>query len=223
MVILTVACLLAFVVCPGLAPGSRTASRRSVCKSTLKQILIALHNYHEMYDSFPPAYVSDKNGRPMHSWRVLLLPFLEAPHLYKQYRFNEPWNSPHNSKLASQMPGVFACPSVTDGDAMTRYVPVRDPGSLFPGTQTRDLRDISDGSVNTIAVVETTGRPVHWMAPDDVAPEDFLRTIVERQHHQGGTHIALADGSVRFVPSETPATTIRALISIAGREDVPQY
>jgi hypothetical protein len=85
------------------------SSRRSACRSNLKNIALALHNYHEDHGSYPPAYIADENGRPMHSWRILLLPYIERGDLYKQYRFDEPWDGPNNRKLASQMPGLYRC------------------------------------------------------------------------------------------------------------------
>src|SRR4051812_9073955 len=76
--------------------GPREASKRTQCKNNLKEIALALHNYHEAYGCFPPAYIADKDGRPMHSWRVLILPYLDEKPLYLKYRFDEPWNGPHN-------------------------------------------------------------------------------------------------------------------------------
>ncbi|MEZ6114117.1 MAG: DUF1559 domain-containing protein [Pirellulaceae bacterium] len=75
---------------------AREAARRSQCSSNLKQIELALHNYHDTFKSFPPAYIADANGRPMHSWRVLILPFMEQRELYDQCRFDEPWDGPNN-------------------------------------------------------------------------------------------------------------------------------
>src|ERR1700690_1532678 len=88
-------------------------ARRTECKNHLKQLALAMHNYHDTYGSFPPAYIPDKNGRPMHSWRVLLLPFLEFGPLYDQYRFDEPWNGPHNRELAKLPIALFHCPTDT--------------------------------------------------------------------------------------------------------------
>src|SRR5690349_21111160 len=75
---------------------ARLAAQRSSCNCNLKQIGLALHNYHDTYGSFPPAYVADAEGRPMHSWRVLILPFIDCNDLYKEYNFSEPWSSPDN-------------------------------------------------------------------------------------------------------------------------------
>jgi hypothetical protein len=86
-------------------------SRPGKCVNNLKQIALALHNYHDDHGCFPPAYVADANGRPMHSWRVLILPYLEQKVLYDQYDFTEPWNGPNNSKLLATPPDTYGCPS----------------------------------------------------------------------------------------------------------------
>ena len=89
------------VVCLIFLVDTRSGGRyRSQCKLNLKQIAIALHNYHETHGSFPPAVTYDANGRPAHSWRVLILPFLENADLYKQYRFDEPWYFGVNHHMA---------------------------------------------------------------------------------------------------------------------------
>ena len=98
----------------GCAIGqAREAARRSQCKNNLKMIGLALQNYHDMYRSFPPAFVADENGKPMYSWRVLLLPHLEHAPLYKKYDLSQPWDSPANKAVLDNMPDVFACPSST--------------------------------------------------------------------------------------------------------------
>jgi len=72
---------------------------------------LALTNYQSSYGCFPPAFIADSQGRPMHSWRVLILPYLDRADLYGRYSFDEPWDGPNNIKLLDEMPRVFACPS----------------------------------------------------------------------------------------------------------------
>ena len=83
--------------------------RHWACKMNLKLLAIALHNYHDTYGAFPPAYVADASGKPMHSWRVLILPHMEQLALYERYNFNEPWDGPNNILLANEMPDIFRC------------------------------------------------------------------------------------------------------------------
>src|SRR5262249_38134338 len=90
---------------------ARDAARRIQCGNNLKQIGLALLNYESTYGTFPPAYIADESGKPMHSWRVLILPQLGEGALYEQYRFDEPWDGPSNRRLLSEMPAIYACRS----------------------------------------------------------------------------------------------------------------
>src|SRR5262249_28073198 len=133
----------------------------------------ALHNYHEKYGSFPPAYIADEKGRPMHSWRMLLLPFLEQQQLFDEYRFDEPWNGPHNSRLADRILAVFNCPSENHekgrkGTQMTSYVAVLGPETAWPGDKPTKIRDFTDGTSQTLLVVEVANSGIHWMEPRDL-------------------------------------------------------
>lgn len=78
----------------------------------LRNLAIAMHNYNGTYNQLPLAALTGKNGKALLSWRVALLPFLEEQELYRQFKLDEPWNSPHNRKLLSKMPAVFAPPGV---------------------------------------------------------------------------------------------------------------
>ncbi|NQT16936.1 MAG: DUF1559 domain-containing protein, partial [Planctomycetes bacterium] len=128
--------------------AAREAARRSQCTNNLKQIGLAMHNYHDAYKCFPPAYIPDEDGQPMHSWRVLILPFMEQGYLYEQYNFDEPWDSPGNQALAASMSNVFQCPSSPPGLSETGYAVISGPGALFDGPNALRLRDVTDGTSN---------------------------------------------------------------------------
>jgi hypothetical protein len=91
--------------------AAREAARRSQCCNNLKQIGLALHNYHMVFKTLPFAVVTNEDGKPMQSWRVAILPFIEQPALVKQYDPREPWDSPKNRAISPMMPSVFRCPS----------------------------------------------------------------------------------------------------------------
>jgi hypothetical protein len=96
---------------------ARESAHQSACQGRLNQMQLAFLNYHERYGSFPPAYVADAAGKPMHSWRVLMLPFIDHVQVYDEYDFAEPWDGPHNRKLADRIySDMFHCDS---GPTMT--------------------------------------------------------------------------------------------------------
>lgn len=112
-------------------------SHRHACRENLKRLGIAFHAYHDRYHSFPPTYILDANGKPMHSWRVLLLPFLGRQDLYDQYHFDEPWDGPRNRRLAARIPDVYHCPGDSSANREhTSYVGVVSRYTAWVGAQT---------------------------------------------------------------------------------------
>ena len=138
------------------------------CRSNLHQIALALLNYENANRSFPPAYVAGPDGKPWHSWRVLVLPFMELTSLYKSFDFNEPWDSPKNRQFADKMPSDYRCPSAPYSDGKPRtanYVALTGPGTAWPGAKPTRLSDITDDPSKTILLVEIADSDIPWMEP----------------------------------------------------------
>ena len=155
----------------GLRP-SREAAMRSVCINNEKQIALAVHNYLSLHkNTFPPAYTTDKAGKPLLSWRVLILPFLEQDALFKEFHLDEPWDSEHNRTLIAKMPDVYRCPMENElaaREGKTRYVAPRGPGTIFRGAEPVKINEITDGTSNTIMFIEANDEhAVTWTKPDD--------------------------------------------------------
>lgn len=237
IVMFVVAGVFAFLlVCGGILAAlllpavqqAREAARRAQCMNNLKQIGLALHNYREMNGAFPPAYIADANGKPMHSWRVLILPYLDASPLYAQYNLSEPWDGPNNSRLLAQMPAVYACPSHGNapGNTTTAYAGVFGEQSIFRGAQPVGMSDITDGTSNTIMVGEASESNIPWMKPEDVDvskhpsvgdPAGF------NSRHTGGIMVLMCDGSVRYVPLSVNPQTLKALFTRNGGEPIMDF
>lgn len=198
--------------------AAREAARRSQCANNMKQITLAMLNYNEVYGTFPPAYLADENGRPMHSWRVLLLPFMEQEDLYEQYNFDEPWDGPSNSLLAAQIPAVYRCPSAMLAADETHYVVVDGPGYIFEGDGACEIEDIVDGTSNTILIVEAPDNSVNWMQPVDAHWTGSVHDL--GMAHPGIIQTAFADGSVMAMNVNIDTTVFDALLTIDGGEDV---
>jgi hypothetical protein len=144
------------------------------CAKCLTQISLALHQYHQAYGCFPPAFIADKNGKPMHSWRVLILPYLCQDDLYKQYKFSEPWDGPNNKKLQKHRPYMYACPSddknfLTPGATSTNYVAVVGAEAAWQGPTPRKLADFQGKENETIMLVELADVDIPWTEPKDVS------------------------------------------------------
>ncbi len=208
--------------------AAREAARRSQCTNNLKQLGIAMHNYHDIYGCFPPAYIADATGKPMHSWRVLILPYVEGQHIHQMYDFNEPWNGPNNSRLAAMMPPVYACPSDprAPGATTTDYLAVAGLGAIFDGDKRCTLNEVTDGTQNTLMVAEVTGANVNCMEPRDLDVSQMTGAInapggVEiSSNHPGGALVLYADGSVHFLSGSMAPATIKALATKSGGEAI---
>jgi prepilin-type processing-associated H-X9-DG protein len=218
--------LLLSLFLPALDP--RRPAHRTECLNNVRNIALALNNYHWKYGSLPPPYIADANGRPMHSWRVLILPYLDRNDLYGAYRFDEPWNGPNNSKLHNLIIDTFACPADHGGTRSTEtsYVAVLGPETLWPGDRAVKLDDVTDGLGITLLVVEIADSGIHWMEPRDLHVSQMSRTVNGKSGqgissaHPGGAVVGFADGRVRFLSNTSSAATIEALLTIRGGEKV---
>ena len=206
---------------------ARDSARRSTCKNNLKQIGLALHNYAETYGAFPPAYTVDANGKPLHSWRTLILPFVEQAPLYAKIDLTKPWDDPVNVEAAQSMPhSVYKCPSVDAPPGFTTYLAVTGPGSCFQPGQPRPFSEITDGLSNTLLVIEVSKpHAVHWMAPQDadVALILSLGKAAKELPHTGGVHGLLGDGAIRFLRADLPTHTWKGLCTVSGNEKLGEF
>lgn len=208
---------------------ARESARQSQCIGNLKQIGAAMHAYQDRYGCFPPAYLADVSGKPTHSWRVLILPFLGEHDLYARYHFDEPWNGPHNRTLAAAMPSVYRCPSHTAPGTKTSYAMPVGPHAISGGPNGRRMSDVQDGPSSTILVAEAVGKDLLWLEPRDLDTAKMSFQIEATvtvppgsseeisSHHPGRVNVLLCDGSVRTLMAEsTSPEQLEAMMTIDG-------
>lgn len=211
----------------GGASSPRSAAARANTQNNLKQIGLALHNYHAGHNTFPPSAILGKKGKPMLSWRVTILPYIEQNNLYTKFKLDEPWDSAHNKKVFDEnpMPPVFRLVGVTkDGDKVTHFQVFTGRGAMFDPVLGTKIAAITDGTSNTL-MVATAAKAVPWTAPDDVVfdPKADPKTALLFPDDKG-TNVLYADGSVRIIAPTVDADTLRAIITRSGGEvigDVP--
>jgi len=209
---------------------ARQEAQRAHCSNNLKQIGLALHNYHDVYKCFPFAHVCGPDGKPWHSWRMAILPFIESNPYYDQYRFDEPWDGPNNRKLHQVEISCYRCPTEDAGvpATTTSYLAVVGPGTAWPVPGQTRIRDFLDGTSNSILIVEVVDSGIHWVEPRDLELQDLQLGINPKSgrgvssRHIGGACVLLADASVRFVPSDAAPAILRTLATIADGKPDPR-
>jgi hypothetical protein len=182
---------------------------------------MAMHNYYDKYHHFPPAAVCSPDGKPLLSWRVLLLPFIEEDGLYKQFKLDEPWDSPHNIQLVPRMPVIYGpYRNTPTSDGMTYFRVFVGPGAAFEGTTGLTPADFKDGTSNTFLIVEAW-EPVPWTKPDELTydpngPLPRLGGIIK----DGSFRALFAAGFVRQIPEGVREDTLRAFITRNGNDRI---
>ena len=159
--------------------NAREAARRQ-CSNNLRQILNRNPQLSVARGCFPAAFMPDKDGKPMHSWRVAILPFMEQGPLYNAYNFDVPWDDPANLTVGKTKVNAYLCPSDPEQDSLApNYVMVTGPGTLNPGGKRINLGilDITDGTSYTLSVVETTNAHFLWTEPRDLSIETMSLKI----------------------------------------------
>jgi prepilin-type processing-associated H-X9-DG protein len=199
--------------------SARKAARRAQCVNNLKQIALALDNYEQEYNALPPSYTADADGRPLHSWRTLILPYLEHDALYKSIDLAKPWNDPVNAEALATSLSVYRCSQLhrpaSGGPPWntTTYRAIVAPDGGFDPTLPRRLADVADGAKSTVMVIEVDEEDaVPWMAPVD-ANEGLVMSLEAsaNQPHPGGRNACFLDGGVRFLKTTTPDTMLHTL------------
>ena len=175
----------------------RGESLRMQAMNNMKQIGLAMHIHHDSYNHLPPAAITDKKtGKPLLSWRVAILPYIEQQALYQQFKLDEPWDSPANKKAAETMPQVYADPRASAPPGMTYYKAFTGKDAMFPADgKGRKFSQVLDGLSNTVMVV-SGGDPVNWAKPDDIT-FDPDKPLPDLTQPFGDVMALFGDGSVR--------------------------
>ena len=220
----------------------REAAMRMQCASNIRQLGIALLYYENEHGCFPPAFVADEKGRKMHSWRTLILPYIDHQDLYEKYDFKKPWNSQANQELASKAAiDRFQCPHLSNlpdwPENRTDYVAVLGEDTFWrlAGTPRRP-REITAGLSNVPVLIEIGDSDIPWHEPRDVKLDDFLsgklswvntgvhggcRSAFYEYQSGGGRNVVFADGSIRFLQESNPTPDqLRRFFSITEPFDL---
>jgi len=224
----------------------RSAAHRTACANNLHQIAIGLQSYHAAHREFPTGAIewrdgSDPSKRQL-AWSVFLLPFIEQQNVFDRLDLNTPFDSPQNEPAAATIIGVFICPSSLRGRELVKGRGPSDYGGIYGeritsrnnppkgmmlNDQAISLRDVTDGSSNTLIVAEDSGwRDGQWINGRNIFDQAFPINQAPafendiRSEHAQGANAALCDGSVRFLNEQMDLQTLAAICTRAGGEVV---
>jgi len=202
----------------------RRNAARAERANKLHQIGLAMNTHEARHDRFPPAAVRDKDGKPLLSWRVTLLPYLEGGNdLYDEFHLDEPWDSPHNVKLIDRMPEVYRIPR-RENDGKTTLMAFVGPGTLMGSHEETSPDEVSrkHGAVDKIIVVEAgPDKAVPWTKPEDLPfdPDDPLAALGNIPDDV--FLVLFSDGSVHQFRRDIDVKTLRGMIHL--QDDAPRY
>ena len=209
--------------------SAREAARTAQSSNNMKMITLAMHNYHTVHGTFPPAYLPDESGQPMTSWRTLLLPFMEQVNLYDMVDTTRPWDDPVNSTVRETSIMLYHSPRDPDPNSIyTNYVAITGEGTAMPGSSATDMGDIRDGMSNTILLIEIVNSDIEWSEPRDLDINNLSRVdegadpsavnVIPRR-----AVVGFCDGSVRNLPAEVSGEVLRKYLLRDDGEALPGW
>jgi len=197
--------------------------KRMISSNNLKQLALGMEVFASAHKRFPAAAIRDANGKPLLSWRVVILPYIEQNDLYTQFHLDEPWDSEHNKALLAKMPAIFRSPYDGAGSTNAAYFVPAGKGMFAGDDQGKRFKDVTDGTSRTIMLIEAK-REIPWTKPEDIEIDpDPAKPLPTFGFPQAGGEfvVAFADGSIRRVADTIDPKLLRAMLTVAGGETIP--
>ena len=222
--------------------GSRPASKRNQSINNMKQIMLAMHNYHDVNRHWPEPFTVDKNGNRLHSWRTLLLPYMGEQTFYEMLDLEASWKEANNSKWLKDCIMIDLLSPRSDSwqqdKPLTNYLAVVDDEAVFSPNSTITFRDITDGSSKTIVSLEVFNQEIAWYEPRDLTIDEAVNILTGKddadniregffysRRVKGGwlsrRTVGFADGFVGAISTIDDPAVARALLTRAGGEELP--
>ncbi len=210
---------------------ARPASLGMHCSNNIRQLGLAILNYEQRYGEFPPAYTIDANGKRLHSWRTLILPFIDGGQsLYQHVDLSKTWDDPANDRVRLASPkdfdclNIFACPASKLPAGTTTYLAVVSPRSCLQAGKGRKRSEVKDGMENTIIAYEADlDQAVHWMSPEDGSLEVLLQSNRESELVHSRRHALYGECQVERIPKDVDNAALEAQVTIDGGEEAKPF
>jgi hypothetical protein len=199
---------------PGMAAAGAGPVGGMMSENNLKQIGLAFHNYAGANNGKVPADIKGPDGKPLLSWRVVILPYMEGGGLYNKFKLNEPWDSPNNKPLLAQMPQIYALPS-RPAPGKTHYKMYTGPGTLFSGNPVMLPGSFQKGTSNMILAVEAN-QPVDWSKPEDINFRQLADPVFPLLFQNGVCNAVFWDGSIHKIKQTVQPQNLANAITPTG-------
>lgn len=204
---------------PFHAHPARERARQATCKHNLELIAKAIRSYENEHGTLPPAHTTDENGRRLHSWRTLILPYLEQEALYNSIELTKPWNDPANEEARNTRIECFQCPSSPNSPeekGFTTYLAITGKHCIFADHKVHKLKEVPDESSSTICVIDASyDFATHWMSPKDIDERNTFEMFQTADtKHPGIYYVAYLDGHADLVPSDVSLEDLHEQMSI---------
>lgn len=218
------------VVVALLLPAFRSArgpARRNSCLNNLKQIGLALNKYAEVHGHYPPAYTIDAEGKRLHSWRTLILPYMEQKALYNLVDLTKPWDDPANARAANSVIECYRCPSIDfeeSGSPLTTYLAIVGDDSVIRAADSATLQDTEKVAATAPLVIDfPQENAVHWMSPHDADEELALGLFANNgpksQHPTDLFLVLFADCHGSTISKGADPAALRAMMTVSAEDD----
>jgi hypothetical protein len=214
---------MASVMMPALEAARESEMRRQAM-TNMKEIAMAMYMYEGVNNRFPPAAIRDKDGKPLLSWRVAILPYLDLK-LYKEFHLDEPYDSEHNKALIAKMPALFRDPHEEEGSTNASYFMPMGKGMFGGDLKGMRMANITDGSANTIMLVEAKRDILPWTKPEDIEIDaDATKPLPKLGGHmqpEGFFAAGFADGHIEGIDSsKVDVGRLHAMFTVGGGESL---
>lgn len=202
------------------AVKARSAAQSMQSSNNMKQLMLAMHMHHDAKNCFPAPAVLSGDGKPLLSWRVAVLPYIEQEDLYKKFKLDEPWDSDHNKKLIPLMPRTFAPEGENLQPGHTPYVVPVGKKTMFFGPKGGKLGEVTDGTSNTVALIQVpANRAVIWTKPDDLDADLPFDALTKGFGDR--ITVGFGDGSIRRLKFPLKEEVFRNLLNKADGNTIP--
>lgn len=204
------------------AAKARGSAQSMQSANNMKHLMLAMHNHHDAFNGLPAPAIYSRDGKPLLSWRVAILPFIEQDSLYKRFKLDEPWDSEHNRKLIPLMPRTFAPEGENLQPGHTPYVVPVGKQTMFFGPKGGKFSDVTDGTSNTVALIQVpANRAVTWTSPEDLDAGASVPFEVLTKGFGDRVAMGFADGSVRRLKFPIKEEVFRHLLDKADGNPLP--